>query len=88
MNRRLGFILLLGLGALLLPSFSSAQGLPLATATPAGGGATNYSLQVQTLLLLTALTFIPAAILMMTSFTRIIIVLSLLRMALGTQTSH
>lgn len=87
MNRRLGFILLLGLGALLLPSFSSAQGLPLATATPAGGGATNYSLQVQTLLLLTAPTFIPAAILMMTSFTRIIIVLSLLRMALGTQTS-
>jgi len=42
---------------------------------------------VQTLLLLTSLTFLPAALLMMTSFTRIIIVLSLLRQALGTQTA-
>ncbi len=63
------------------------QGLPLATVTPAPGGASSYSLNVQTLLILTALTFLPAALLMMTSFTRIIIVLSLLRMALGTQTS-
>jgi flagellar biosynthetic protein FliP len=39
------------------------------------------------MLLLTGLTFIPAALLMMTSFTRIIIVLSLLRQALGTQTA-
>jgi flagellar biosynthesis protein FliP len=36
---------------------------------------------------MTALTFIPAAVLMMTSFTRIIIVLSMLRHAMGTQTS-
>jgi len=63
------------------------QGLPLATVTPTTGGASSYSLNVQTLLILTALTFLPAALLMMTSFTRIIIVLSLLRMALGTQTS-
>ncbi len=42
---------------------------------------------VQTLLFFTLLTFLPAAMLMMTSFTRIIIVLSLLRMALGTQTT-
>jgi flagellar biosynthetic protein FliP len=55
--------------------------------TPSGGGGTTYSLTIQTLVLLTALTFLPAAILMMTSFTRIIIVLSLLRHALGTQTS-
>jgi flagellar biosynthesis protein FliP len=38
-------------------------------------------------LLLTSLSFLPAMLLMMTSFTRIIIVLSLLRHALGTQTS-
>lgn len=63
------------------------QGLPLATVTPGAGGTSSYSLNVQTLLILTALTFLPAALLMMTSFTRIIIVLSLLRMALGTQTS-
>jgi flagellar biosynthetic protein FliP len=44
-------------------------------------------LPIQTLITLTALTFIPAAVLMMTGFTRIIIVFSLLRHALGTQTS-
>jgi len=76
-------------GALLMmsPDLFAQQGIPLATVTPRPGGASSYSLNVQTLLLLTALTFLPAALLMMTSFTRIIIVLSLLRMALGTQTS-
>ena len=72
---------------LLLPGMAAAQALPALTSTPAPGGGTNWSLTVQTLLTLTALTFIPAAVLMMTGFTRIIIVLSLLRHALGTQTS-
>lgn len=62
-------------------------GLPAITSTPASGGGTTYSLTIQTLLLMTALTFIPAAVLMMTGFTRIVIVLSLLRHALGTQTT-
>ena len=57
------------------------------TSTPGPGGSQTYTLSIQTLLTITALTFIPAALLMMTSFTRIIIVLSLLRHALGTQTS-
>lgn len=62
-------------------------GLAAITSSPAPGGGQNYSLSIQTLLFLTALTFIPAALLMMTSFTRIIIVLSLLRQALGTQSA-
>lgn len=66
---------------------AQAPGIPAFTSTPAPGGATNYSLSLQTLLLLTALTFLPAVLLMMTGFTRIIIVLSLLRQALGTQSS-
>src|SRR5690606_33739892 len=53
----------------------------------AADGGTTYTLSLQTLLFLTALTLLPAALLMMTSFTRIIIVLSLLRQALGTQTA-
>jgi flagellar biosynthetic protein FliP len=65
----------------------AAPAIPAFTTSPAPGGGTAYSLPVQTLLLMTALTFIPAALLMMTSFTRIIIVLSLLRQALGTQTA-
>ncbi len=66
---------------------SAQASLPALTSSPGAGGSTNWSLPIQTLITLTALTFIPAAVLMMTGFTRIIIVLSLLRHALGTQTS-
>ena len=57
------------------------------TSTPTPGGGQSYSLSLQTLLLLTSLTFLPALLLMMTGFTRIVIVLSLLRQALGTPAS-
>ena len=76
---------LLVAGAVALPIAAVAQGIPAFTSAPAPGGGTAYSLPVQTLLLMTALSFLPAVLLMMTSFTRIIIVLSLLRQALGTQ---
>ena len=76
------------LAAGLLPAEVFAQAtLPALTSAPGAGGSTNWSLPIQTLITLTALTFIPAAVLMMTGFTRIIIVFSLLRHALGTQTS-
>jgi flagellar biosynthesis protein FliP len=75
-------------GMLLMATpLSWAEGLALVNASPASGGGQNYTLSIQTLLLLTSLTFLPAAILMMTGFTRIIIVLSLLRQALGTQSA-
>ena len=61
--------------------------MPAVTSAPAPGGGQTYSLSLQTLILLTALSVLPAVLLMMTSFTRIIIVLSLLRQALGTQTA-
>lgn len=48
-------------------------------------GSQSYSLSLQTLILLTALSFLPTILLMMTSFTRIIIVLSLLRQTIGAQ---
>ncbi|MBP6901258.1 MAG: flagellar type III secretion system pore protein FliP [Burkholderiaceae bacterium] len=60
---------------------SSAPGLPLMVGS---AGGTSYSVPVQTLLFFTALGFLPAVLLMMTGFTRIVIVLSLLRQALGT----
>lgn len=78
---------LLAILVLLLPSLALAQTLPMFSSSPGSGGGTVYSLPVQTLVMLTALSFIPAAVLMMTSFTRIVIVLSMLRQALGTQTS-
>jgi len=61
--------------------------MPALTSTPTAGGGQSYSLSLQLLLLLTALTFLPAILLLMTAFTRIVIVLSLLRHALGTQSS-
>ena len=63
------------------------MGLPALTSTPSPGGGQTYSLSLQTLLFLTSLSFLPAILLMMTGFTRIIIVLSLLRSALGTPSS-
>ncbi len=79
---------LLPLALLALPFAASAQvGLPAITSTPAPGGGQTYSLSLQTLILLTGLSLLPAVLLMMTSFTRIIIVLSLLRQALGTQSA-
>lgn len=59
--------------------------LPLLIGT--GSTGTSYSVPIQTLLFFTALSFLPAVLLMMTGFTRIVIVLSLLRQALGTQSA-
>jgi flagellar biosynthetic protein FliP len=59
------------------------QEIPLAKAV-SSGGATNYSLSIETMLMLTGLTLLPTALLMMTGFTRIVIVMSLLRQAIGT----
>jgi flagellar biosynthetic protein FliP len=71
--------------ASLLPEAAlAAAGIPAFSSTPGAGGATNYTFSIEALLLLTALTFLPAALLMMTAFTRIVIVLSLLRQAMGT----
>lgn len=83
--KALGALVLAGM--LMLPVAVFAEGLPLVNALPAAGGGQNYTLSLQTLILLTSLTFLPAVLLMMTGFTRIIIVLSLLRQALGTQSA-
>jgi flagellar biosynthetic protein FliP len=50
-------------------------------------GGQKWSLSLQTLLLLSSMAFLPALLLMMTGFTRIIIVLGLLRTAMGTQSA-
>ncbi len=70
-----------------LSALAQNAGLPALTSTPAAGGGQTWTLSIQTLLLLTSITFLPAVLLMMTGFTRIIIVLSLLRQAIGTASS-
>ncbi len=64
-----------------LPNLSAVQ----LTTNP--DGSQEYSVSIQILAIMTALTFLPALLLMMTSFTRIIIVFSILRQALGLQQS-
>ncbi|WP_439649498.1 flagellar type III secretion system pore protein FliP [Halomonas alkalisoli] len=68
-----------------MPLAAVAQQLPGIVSQPLEDGGQQWSIQLQTLLLLSAMAFLPAALLMMTGFTRIIIVLSLLRTAMGTQ---
>ncbi len=59
--------------------------IPALTMTSDANGQQEYSVNLQILLIMTALSFIPAFVMLMTSFTRIIIVFSILRQALGLQ---
>lgn len=68
-------------------SFSSvAADIPLFSMTNASG-TEDYNIKLQILVMMTALSLLPTMLLMMTSFTRIIIVLSILRQAIGLQSS-
>ena len=83
-NRILKFSL--GLGTLLMAgnALGAEQGLMLDAVhvTANNDGTTDYSLSLQVLAIMTFLSFLPAVIIMMTSFTRIIVVLSILRPAI------
>ena len=99
--RRIAILIALALVALFLahPAFAQASAAPLPSAAPAvnpaggldramrtiGGTGQPMSLSLQILLLMSLLTVLPSLVLMMTSFTRIIIVLSILRQAIGLQ---
>ena len=78
---------LLLLAASLLPALVGAQEAPSLPLMVGSGPTSSLSVPIQTLLFFTALSFLPAVLLMMTGFTRIVIVLSLMRQALGTQSS-
>jgi flagellar biosynthetic protein FliP len=84
-TRRVGYALLALLVVALVPAAAFAQtaGLPVLEMKTGGGGQT-YSLTLQVLVLMTLLTLLPAILLSMTAFTRIVIVLAILRQALGT----
>jgi flagellar biosynthesis protein FliP len=77
----------LALIALLLVSTAAGAasdvGIPALTVQTAANGGQQYTLTLQILALMTALTVLPAILLMMTAFTRIVIVLGILRQALG-----
>jgi flagellar biosynthetic protein FliP len=86
---RVNRLLFIALAALSLSSVAHAAetGLFALNSSPTPGGGQTYTLSLQTLILISSLTFLPAILLMMTGFTRIIIVLSMLRSAIGTPSS-
>lgn len=87
-NNKYSIIIFMLMSIMWLPLSAMAENsLPLINSAPSATGGQDYTLSLQTLILLTSLTFLPAALLMMTGFTRIIIVLSLLRQAIGTQSA-
>ena len=88
-HRRLLALVFAALAWAIAPDLAQAAeqgisiGLPAMTVKQASSGEQTYSLTLQVLLLMTALTLLPAVVLMMTAFTRIIIVLGILRQAIG-----
>ena len=76
-------VLLLVLSIAPLEVFAQS-GLPAIVVDTADGGGQTWSLNLQALVLMTTLTLLPAMLLLMTSFTRITIVLGILRTAMGT----
>ena len=81
------FVLLVGnlVASVALSQDTSVLGLPALSSTVGENGEATYSLSLQILVLMTVLTVVPSIVLGMTAFTRVIIVLSILRQALGTQ---
>lgn len=81
--------LLSGVFFFIMPALAYAAeptGLTIVNALAHNGGEA-YSVDIQSLAVITALAFLPGLILLMTSFTRIIIVLSIMRQAMGLQTT-
>ena len=69
---------------LLVPALAiSAPVIPALSLIDTSDGGKTWSVSIQILMLMTALTLLPSLLLAATSFTRIIIVLAILRQALG-----
>lgn len=69
-----------------LPVMAQNPGeLTAITVSPAPGGGQTYSVTLQILFLMTLLSFLPAMLIMMTPFARILVVLAILRQGIGTQ---
>ncbi|RUO24515.1 flagellar biosynthetic protein FliP [Aliidiomarina minuta] len=73
--------------ATFIPEAQAQDTLSAITVTTNEDGSQEYSVTLQILVIMTALSFIPAMVIMMTSFTRIIVVLAILRQAIGLQSS-
>ena len=78
----LGCVLLLVAG-----SANAALDIPAVTLTSESGGSQSYGVTIQILAVMTMLTLLPSFVIMLTAFTRIIIVFAIVRQAIGMQTT-
>ncbi len=80
-------IALCSLGLLLSAQgvYAEAFGLPIMKVVQGPDESVEYTMTIQIVALMTALTFLPALLMMVTAFTRIIVVFSILRQAMGLQ---
>lgn len=86
MTARLSIALIVAFIAFVIPEVASAApGIKAVTVTSNPDGSQDYTMTLQVLFIMTALSLIPAFVVMMTSFTRIIVVMSILRQAMGLQ---
>ena len=83
MRRLVVFLLMLGLPFVV----SAAPGIDIVTSSTNAEGGQSYSLTIQILLLMTALSLLPGAMIMMTSLARLLIVFHILRQAMGTHSA-
>ena len=77
-------VFLLGIGGI-APEVQAVVDLPAVTVTKDADGSENYSISIQVLAVMTIITLLPSLVIMMTAFTRIIIVFAILRQAIGMQ---
>jgi flagellar biosynthesis protein FliP len=68
-----------------MEALGGGLGIPAMSVTTSADGTQNYSVSIQILGVMTALTLLPALLMMMTSFTRIMVVFAILRQAMGLQ---
>lgn len=85
LGRLLVMVLILTSLLLSLPLAAEPAGIPAMTLVTNEDGTQQYTVTLQVLGLMTALTLLPAFLMMMTCFTRIVIVFSILRQAMGLQ---
>ena len=82
------FTLLCAAALYLIPkAYGADLDITAFTVKPNADGTSDYSVSLQVVILMTLLSFLPSILIMMTSFTRIVIVLAILRQAMGLQTS-
>lgn len=78
-------VLLLLCGILIVQDAAAVVDLPALTVTTEDDGTQKYSVGIQILVVMTILTLLPSLVIMMTAFTRIVIVFAILRQAIGMQ---